>query len=176
MTVHDPEAPEIPAEWLSAFVDVLLPGGDGWPAASMAGIETVLAQRIGEGCGPAALGQLAQAIRSAGGLLEALDETGRIRVVARLERSEPALFGFVRDAAYFAYYETQAVASAINAKGHPYELISHVTGYPTEPFDFERDMPKHGRGRYIATDAVRAVDISGLDLASELTQAWGLKR
>jgi len=86
------------------------------------------------------------------------------------------LFGWVRDAAYVAYYENPFVAEAINEQGLRYELRPHIKGYPLPRFDLARDTPKHGRGRYTKTSDVRRVDISGLDLESNRTQAWGLKR
>ena len=43
-------------------------------------------------------------------------------------------------------------------------------------FDLARDTPRHGRGRFIPTGEVRRVDTAALDLASDRTQAWGLKR
>jgi hypothetical protein len=96
--------------------------------------------------------------------------------VQRFEKAEPDLFGWVRDAAYIAYYENPFVAEAIVLTGHPYELHPHIKGYPVHRFDLARDTPRHGRGRYTKTADVRRVDISGLDLESNRTQAWGLKR
>jgi hypothetical protein len=55
-------------------------------------------------------------------------------------------------------------------------LRPHIKGYPVRRFDLARDTPRHGRGRYTKTADVRRVDISGLDLESNRTQAWGLKR
>jgi hypothetical protein len=86
------------------------------------------------------------------------------------------LFGWVRDATYIAYYENPFVAEAIVLSGHPYELRPHIKGYPVRRFDLARDTPRHGRGRYTKTSDVRRVDISALDLESNRTQAWGLKR
>ena len=117
-----------------------------------------------------------KAIEAAGGPLAALDEAARVAVVRRFEEAEPELFGWVRDAAYIAYYENPFVAEAINSRGTAYELRPHIKGYPVPRFELARDTPRHGRGRYTKTAEVRRVDISGLDLESNRTQAWGLKR
>jgi len=112
----------------------------------------------------------------AGGPLAGLDEASRVAVVQRFEEAEPDLFGWVRDATYIAYYENPFVAEAIVLSGHLYELRPHIKGYPVRRFDLVRDTPRHGRGRYTKTSDVRRVDISALDLESNRTQAWGLKR
>ncbi len=119
---------------------------------------------------------MAEALLAAGGPLAGHDEAERVAVVARFESAEPALFGWLRDAAYVTYYENPFVAEVINAQGHPYELRPHNKGYAVPRFDLARNTPRHGRGRFVPTDAVRRVDTSGLDLASDRTQTWGLKR
>ena len=68
------------------------------------------------------------------------------------------------------------MAEAIVLTDNPYELRPHIKGYPVQRFDLARDTPRHGRGRYTKTSDVNGVDISGLDLESSRTQAWGLKR
>jgi hypothetical protein len=116
------------------------------------------------------------ALLLAGGPFERLDETARVNVVKNFEQREPELFGWLRDAAYVAYYENPFVAEVINAKGHRYELRPHVKGYPLPRFDPERHAPRHGRGRYTPTEQVRPVDTSKLDLKSNRTLHWGLDR
>jgi hypothetical protein len=116
------------------------------------------------------------ALLAAGGPFDALDETVRINVVKNFEQREPELFGWLRDAAYVAYYENPFVAEVINAKGHRYELRPHVKGYPLPRFDPARHTPHHGRGRYTPTEQVRPVDTSKLDLKSNRTVRWGLDR
>jgi hypothetical protein len=164
------------AQLLADFVDVLLPGGDGWPSGAAVGVQHVLAQRLTVDRSPDSPAELVVALLRAGGPLAGQDEAARVAIVDRVERDEPALFGWVRDAAFITYYESPAVVAVINAKGRPYQLRPHITGYPTAPFDLERDAPKHGRGRYIAADAVQPIDIAALDLAAGSTTAWGLKR
>jgi hypothetical protein len=164
------------AALLADFVDVLIPGERLWPSASAVGVQGLLALRLMEERGKNALPTVVKAIEAAGGPLGPLDEAVRVAVVQRFEKAEPDLFGWVRDATYIAYYENPFVAEAIVLSGHPYELRPHIKGYPVRRFDLERDTPRHGRGRYTKTADVRRVDISGLELESNRTQAWGLKR
>lgn len=164
------------AALLAGLVDALLPGGDGWPSGSAASAQGVLAARLDCDAGGPGLDRALAALAAAGAPFEGRDEPARIAIVAAFEAAEPALFGFVRDAAFMAYYESPLVAAAINAKGFPYALRPHVHGYALPPFDVARDTPRHGRGRFTATDAVRRLDIAPLDLEAERTIAWGLAR
>lgn len=174
--VPDPLDPAEAARLLADLVDVLLPGADGWPSGSAVGVQGALATRIILHRGEAGLDALLKAILSAGGPFSGHDEAGCIAIVEALERNEPERFGWARDAAFIAYYESPFVAAAIEARGHAYDLRPHMTGYPMPRFDLARDTPKHGRGHYVPTDAVRAIDISGLNLSSDSTLPWGLKR
>jgi hypothetical protein len=168
--------PRAAAGLLADLVDVLLPGDASWPSGRTVGVQSLLALRLLEQKGKRDLARVAEALLAAGGPLAGLDEAARVAVVARFEVSEPALFGWLRDAAYVTYYENPFVAEVINAKGHVYDLRPHTKGYAVPRFDLARDTPTHGRGRYVPTDGVRRVDTAGLDLASERTQNWGLKR
>ena len=168
--------PAVEADGLADLVEVLLPGGGVWPSGKAVGVQAVLALRLLQERGRAELARVTAAVLAAGGPLAGLDEAARIAVVGRFEAEEPALFGLVRDIAYVSYYENPFVAEAINAQGHPYDLRPHIKGYPVPRFDLARDTPRHGRGRYVPTGAVRRVDVSGLDLTSDATQSWGLKR
>jgi hypothetical protein len=173
----DPQvSPAGAAGLLADLIDVLLPGDETWPSGGSVGVQALLALRLLEQRGKADFSKLTRAILQAGGPLTGLDEAARVAVVTKLEADEPVLFGWVRDAAYVAYYENPFVAEAINAKGHIYELRPHLKGYPVPRFDLERNTPRHGRGSFIPAEAVRRVDISALDLDSERTQAWGLQR
>jgi hypothetical protein len=168
--------PVCAAALIADFVDVLIPGERLWPSAKTVGVQGQLALRLMEERGKNALPTLVKAIEAAGGPFAGLDEPARVAVVQRFEEAEPDFFGWVRDAAYIAYYENPFVAEAIVLTGHPYELRPHIKGYPVQRFDLARDTPRHGRGCYTRTSDVRRVDISGLDLESNRTQAWGLKR
>jgi hypothetical protein len=175
-TGDDRITPKAAAGMLADLVDALLPGDDSWPSGGAVGVQSILALRLLEQRGKADFAKVAQAIVASGGPLAGLDEEARIAVVRRFETSEPALFGWLRDAAYVAYYENPFVAEVINAKGHVYELRPHIKGYHIPRFDLERNTPRHGRGRYTPTEAVRRLDTKALDLESERTQSWGLKR
>jgi hypothetical protein len=172
----DEEKPADVATLIADLVDVLLPGDGEWPSGRTVGVQAPLAARLIEARGRGALPALVKAIQTAGGPLAGLDDAARIIVVKRFEAAEPELFGWVRDAAYIAYYESPFIAGVIRRKGHIYELRPHIKGYPLRRFDPATDTPRHGRGRYVPTGEVRRIDISGLDLESNRTQAWGLKR
>ena len=151
------------ATMLSQLVDVLIPGSEGWPSASLAGTHGLLGFRLQEVRGEDAVRDLASTIDVCGGPLDPLDEAGRIAVVERLERERPDLFKLLRTATYLSYYESPAVIPAVQALGQPYRAMPGRDGYPQPPFDPERDRPRHNRGSYIPTDAVRRVDVSGLE-------------
>jgi hypothetical protein len=161
---------------LADLIDVLIPGDESWPPARVVGVQAFVAIRLIEERGKEAFPRLMTALIHAGGPLDRLDEPARIGVVERFEREEPEMFGWLRDAAYIAYYENPFVAEVINAKGHRYELRPHLKGYPVSRFDPALHTPRHGRGRYIPTDKVRPVDTSKLDLENSRTQRWGLER
>ena len=150
------------AAMLRDLADVMIPGEPGWPSASLCGAHGVLAMRLmalrGEDC----LVGLAEAIDRCGGPLAPLDEAGRVAVVERLETSERELFELVRQALYFAYYENPAVVTAIKALGQPYKAVPILEGYGQEPFDQDRDRPRHNRGHYVPTDKVRRLDLAHL--------------
>jgi len=152
---------------LRDLVDVLIPGEDDWPSASLAGVHGILGMRLLEELGEDALLQVEQALEACGGPLGPLDEEQRTSVVAKLEASQPRLFTLIRTATYLGYYESPGVIPAIRALGQPYDPVPIFKGYRLEPFDRERDRPKHNRGFYIPTDEVKPVDISGLDHLGE---------
>jgi hypothetical protein len=68
------------------------------------------------------------------------------------------------------------VIEAIRASGRPYSASSHEDGYAMPVFDLERDTPRHGRGSYLRTENVMALDLSSLDLDTVKTTKWGLER
>ena len=152
---------------LRDLVDVLIPGEADWPSGSLAGVQGVLAMRLLEERGETALSELEAALRNCGGPLESLGEAGRVEVVAKLESASPKLFTLIRTASYFAYYESPSVLPQIRSLGQPYDPMPILKGYQLEPFDRERDRPRHNRGSYIPTDRVKPVDISGLDHLGE---------
>lgn len=152
------------ATLLRDLVDVLIPGEGPWPPASVVGVQGVLAMRLMEVEGPGACDALEQAVEACGGPLAPLDEAGRIAVVERLEREQPALFKLLRTTACISYYENPAVIRAIQGLGQPYKAIPIIEGYDMTPFDPARDRPQHNRGHWIRTEDVVSVDVVSLEL------------
>ena len=142
-----------PPAFLAALLGVLLPGDGLFPPAAALGRAGLVAGRLGELGGPAALDRLAAA----------LPPDPQPAAIARLEREQPALFELVVKVAYLSYYEQPAVQAAIRALGFPYNATPLPAGYAVGGFDAERDPPRHGRGRYVATVDVRRVDLGALD-------------
>ncbi len=126
---------------LGRFLDTLLPGDDLFPSATASGMLTVTRTRLA-------------------GLIESVAAHGGS--VAALEAAEPALFDAVRKIAYLTYYEQPTVIAAIRALGFTYNDTPLPEGYPAERFDPATDLPRHGRGHWIATDEVTRVDLSVL--------------
>ena len=152
---------------LHDLVDVLIPGEEEWPSASLAGVHGILGMRLLETMGDDALLRVEAALLASGGPLATLDEDGRVVVVTKLEALEPGLFTVIRTATYLAYYESPSVIPQVRASGQPYDPIPILKGYHLEPFDRERDRPRHNRGFFIPTDQVKPVDISNLDHLGE---------
>lgn len=161
---------------LAAFVDELLPGGNGWPSGSTVGVQFPLIERLIEQNGEPVVMELAKSLAAIGAPFEGLDAAARVDAVKKMESGEPARFAWLRDAAFQAYYESPIVVMLIDASGVPYRIRPHLSGYDLPRFDRATQTPKHNRGRWIATDAVKAVDISGLALDTKTTEKWGLER
>ncbi|WGF88092.1 hypothetical protein [Marinivivus vitaminiproducens] len=169
-------APTELARMLRLLVDELIPGGEGWPSASDVGVHGLLSLRLFADGTPDLALKLAKALDWWKGGLDSDDAGARVRAVEGFEAADPDLFDRIYTAAVLAYYETPFVVEAIRQTGRPYAILPHVAGYPMAPFDAERDAPKHGRGRYIKTEEVRPVDVSGLDLDIARTERWGIER
>ena len=164
------------ATLLADLVDILIPGNEVWPSASSIGVQGVLSIRLSEDIGDDCLSQIIRALMTAGGPLAGHEEDERIAIATLFSAQEPRLFERVRATAVLAYYEHPLVVEAIRALGRPYSLRPHLTGYPMKPFDNRQDTPRHGRGFFQTTDAVRPVDISGLKLDEVRTEHWGINR
>lgn len=132
------------------LADVLLPGDDLFPSASASGMTSLLLARL-----RGADGDLI------GRVLSAVAEPS-VDTIARLAAAEPELFDSLRKIVFVTYYEQEPVVDAIRALGMPYNHAPLPAGYAPEPFDPETDAPRHGRGHWVATDAVRPADLSGL--------------
>ena len=152
--------PRALADMLMSLVDLLLPGDDLFPAASSVGVQAKLVDRLSELSGPDALAELIRGLESAGAGRGALDRP----TLERFERARPEDFLQVRNAAYLAYYESPAVHEAIRALGFTYNAVPLPTGYAAVGrFEPATDLPRHGRGGFVATEAVRRVDLGELD-------------
>lgn len=119
---------------LATLLDALLPGGEGFPAASAAGIAATVRARLGRDA----------ETRLAAALL--VTDTA-----AGLERERPALFDLFRRVAYLAYYEAPDVIAAIRATGIDYRGAPQPRGYDLAPFDPATDAPTHQHGRWKTT-------------------------
>ena len=164
------------AELLVEFLDILLPGGDGWPSASTVGVQHAILMRLADKHDDALLATLADILARHGAPYHGLSPEQKIDAVRAMEVAEPDLFNWLRSAANYAYYEAPAVIEAINAHGVLLHLDPHHEGYDLPPFDFETQSPRHQRGRWIATGDIRRIDVSGLELDTRITENWGLQR
>lgn len=146
---------------LLGLMDTLLPGGAGFPVASATGMIQQVVTRL---ClvDVNLLKRLA-AMFAAGGRVP-LDESGWRDAASRLEVLEPKMFDEVRKYTYLTYYEQPLVIEAIRALGFHYNDAPLPAGYPNEPFEHARDVPRYARGRWIPTDAVQRVDLNRLGL------------
>jgi hypothetical protein len=147
-------APADEARLLATFVDALIPGDNDFPPASTVGVQAVLAARLRERVAGEAPARLAALLAAA--LPGAADAQAALRTI---EAQEPTLFNAALTAAYFAYYESPAVVRVLQALGHDYHDAPLPQGYAMAPFDPSRDAPTHRRGHWVATDAVRRVDL-----------------
>jgi hypothetical protein len=142
-----------PAAILAPLIGLLLPGDELFPPAATLGLAGRVAERLAELGGPGTLDRLAAALPT--------PPDGA--AVTRLERQQPALFELALKVVYLTYYEQPEVQAAIRALGFPYNATPLPTGYAVGGFDAECDLPRHGRGRFLATGEVRRVDLGGLD-------------
>ncbi len=143
------------------LMNTVLPGGHGFPAAASTGMGDLLVARLRR-ADPALPGKIAAALGADGRLPD--QETHWCDAAARLEAVEPKLFDEFRKYAYLTYYEQPSVIDAIRKLGFRYNDSPLPDGYPDEPFDPERDAPRHGRGAWIRTEDVKRVDLSRLGL------------
>jgi hypothetical protein len=148
---------------LAALVDVLVPGDGEFPRASEVGVQAKLADRLTLMRGEGAVHTLAEALVACGGPLDRLHGDGRAAVLARIERERPEDFLLIRNIVYLSYYESPAVHEAIRAMGFTYHATPLPKGYEVGRFDPATDTPRHNRGHFLDTEAVRRVDLAQLD-------------
>lgn len=157
-------SPRLLAAELEALLDTLLPGNDCFPSAAEVGLHGVFVDRLRASAGADALNELATRLEAHGGPLGGLSPAARRAVVERLAAADAGLFGQVRMIAYLAYYESPLVVQVLQALGHVYNHAPLPDGYALAPFDPDDPFqaPRHGRGRYVPTDAVRRVALDTL--------------
>jgi hypothetical protein len=151
----------VESEALVALMDTLLPGGEGFPSASATGMASVFAERL-SAADHGQPGRLLGAIAAQG--QAPVDPESWRKAVEQLEAAEPKLFEELRKYAYLTYYEQPMTIAAIRALGIRYNTTPLPEGYAGEPFEEERDAPRHQRGRWIATDDVKRVDLEQVKL------------
>ena len=159
--------PETLAAELAALVETLMPGDGEFPAASEVGAQAKLADRLVVMRGEGALAELVATLTACGGPLAPLEPAGRAEVLGRFERERPSQFLQLRNLAYLSYYECPAVHDVIRAMGFTYHAAPLPKGYAVGKFDFATDTPRHGRGGYVPTDAVRRVDLAKLSFLGD---------
>jgi hypothetical protein len=146
---------------LEALMDTLLPGGNGFPAATATGMSELLLVRLAA-LDPAMPAQLLAMADTGHG--QPADEAGWREVAYRIEVISPRLFDAFRKEVFLAYYQQPAVIAAIRTLGIDYNDKPLPEGYPDAHFVPELDTPSHRRGKWIPTNEVQRVDLNGLDL------------
>ncbi|TIR15812.1 MAG: gluconate 2-dehydrogenase subunit 3 family protein [Mesorhizobium sp.] len=173
---NSPLSPLERTRLIRALVDELIPGDEGWPSASEAGVHGIVAMRLFGDWSDERITALANLLGWEEDGLSSADGETRIAAVKAFEEADTELFDKIYTAVTLAYYETPFVIEAIRNTGRPYSYRPHVTGYDMAPFDFNRDRPAHRRGHYLETENVRPVDTSSLGLDTVKTDRWGVKR
>lgn len=159
--------PRQSAQTLAAFVDTLLPGDDLFPPASLAGVQELLADRLRERSGAAAIVALVERLDQFCGdglhFAQATPEE-RATAISRLESEAPDLFAFLYAATCYAYYASPLVTAAIRLLGHEYNEAPQPDGYALPRFDFTPgvNVPFAPKGFYKPTEDIERVDLSSL--------------
>src|SRR3954451_18625639 len=146
---------------LGLLVDVLVPGDDLFPPASVAGAHGLLAERLRDRLGVEGVDDVLDAlgVATSGMSLMTLGEDQRVAAVKRLEANEPALFAVVLNALYYSYYQSPLVVSALRNLGIEYNDAPQPLGYAMAPFSPTPGLgvPSQPHGFYLETDQVRRV-------------------
>jgi hypothetical protein len=158
---------------IDGLADELIPGGDGFPAPSTAGITTFVGRYIAPRGNEARwypffaeeeftdrLDRLADAVIDK-------DSASRIRLLQRLEAEDAEFFCRFRDLVYYGYYSRPAVVRAINetlVAGRGYRLAPQPFGYTDMP-EWDAALLGRVRGGYTTTESVKPVDLSRLRLS-----------
>ncbi len=154
---------------LAAFVDMLLPGDDLFPPASVAGTHGLLADRVRTMLGHDALVRILGELVGSDRLFYDQPYEVRYTRVRRFEQDLPDQFAFFRNVTYYTYYQSPLVTAAIRRLGHEYNDAPQPLGYALPPFDPTPgvDAPSVARGGYKRTEDMTRMDVSGLVLLEQ---------
>jgi hypothetical protein len=145
---------------LSRVVDAIIPGDELFPAASRVGVQEKLLERGFKTLGPDFSTELGEALA----LSETASDAEIVAALSAWEARDPASFEEMLTIVYLSYYEALPVKAAIRALGHDYHDTPQPGGYAMSPFDPANPLenPRHRRGRYVPTEAVKPVDWAAL--------------
>ncbi|CUR58787.1 hypothetical protein NOCA2540044 [metagenome] len=138
-------SPELSA-YLAQLATALIPGDETYPSADEAQVVTFIQDRAA----PDDLATL-ERLRREWNLADA-PEVGS--TLTELETGDPALFAYVTELVYHAYYSSRRVLAAMADRGYGYHGAPQPLGYAiTETMA----VPRRPRGSYVATEDVRRV-------------------
>lgn len=131
---------------LTILACALIPGDDAYPSAEQAHVPSFILER-------ASADDAAQLER----LILALDLASGAdpsTALSELERTNGALFTWLRDWVYHGYYASPRVLAVMRDQGHAYHGAPQPLGYR-----MDAESPRQARsvGSYIPTDEVRSV-------------------
>jgi hypothetical protein len=155
-------SPRQTASTLAALVNVILPGDSLFPSAADVGTHLWLMEKLHAEYDTSVIDRVIHFLNQTQDFA-AQAPAEQIEIVARFERDEPDLFGFIRSVIYLGYYQTLPVVQAVRQLGRDYNQTPQPSGYELAPFD-PSTLPAVRRGRYIATEDVSRVDLSGIDM------------
>lgn len=141
---YDEKFNEKTRQAVSVVVDALIPEGDGYPAASAAGVVRYLEER----CSPEDAALLEELCVPAAA---AADVTQHL---TQLEESSPEQFTWLMQFTYHGYYSSNLVLATLNSKGYDYHGAPQPFGYRVTA---DPPVPSERRGSYIKTNEVKHV-------------------
>ncbi|WP_232080635.1 hypothetical protein [Variovorax sp. SRS16] len=144
---------------LVVLADRMIPADPTWPAPSATEIRGYMSRGAQRRTDVALLAEAVAAARDAGTPHEIN------AVLAALQRDKPVCFRVLQEFVYYGYYAQPEVVRTIReALACDYISPPQPRGYDM-PFD--TDIRPATRAGYVPTDAVKRVDLSGIDLTEE---------
>jgi hypothetical protein len=153
---------------LEAVADQLIPGGDGFPAPSEAGVVAFMARYIA----PAGQDAKWYPFLDEADVKDRLDALGvaflgaaegqKVETLRGIERDEAEFFSRLRDLVYHAYYSRPLVVRAINDNleaGRDYRVTAQPYGYSDTMLDWDDDLLDRVRGTYKRTEDVLRLEL-----------------